>query len=100
MTTESDATVYRGANEVFRLRTSRKNRACDYSRDTSWARACTPIRPGQQYVHVTVYPGHDVVETNRPQTGACCLACARGYTGMDDLVSAIRPGIPDDGSRA
>jgi hypothetical protein len=89
--TKGGATVYRGAHEVFRLRTSRKYRRCDYSRDTSWFRACSDIKPGQQYVHVTVYPGHDFVQTDRPQVGACCIACASGYTGMDTLTYVTPP---------
>ncbi len=79
-------TVYRGAFEVFRLRTARKGHSCDYSRDSSWYRACKPIQAGEQYVHVTVFPGHDFVRTEHPITGACCLACAGGYTGMDQIV--------------
>lgn len=90
---EKDAKVYRGAHEVFRLRTARKGRRCDYSRDTSWFRFCKPIEPGQQYIHVTVYPGHDFVQTDRPATGACCLACAEGYTGMETIVRALSPGV-------
>lgn len=92
---EKEADVYRGVCEVFRLRTSRKHRRCDYSRDTSWYHVCTPISPGQQYIHVTAYPGHDVVETDRPQSGACCLNCASGYTGMDTLCP-LPPEVGDD----
>lgn len=87
-------TIYRGASQVFRLVTARKGYRCDYSRDDSWFRFCKSIAPGEQYVRVTVYPGHDFVETKVPATGACCLACASGYTGMEEVVPDAfeRPG--------
>ena len=85
------ARVYFGHCETFRLRKSRKDRTCDYSRDTSWFRLCRTIRPGDDYVHVTAYPGHDYVQTKVPTSGACCVVCAEGYAGMDDLVHQ-RPG--------
>ncbi len=83
-------TIYRGACEKFELVTARKSHRCDFSRDTSWFRGCAQtIQPGQKYVRVTTYPGHDVVEVSTPSTGACCLACADGYTHMDTLSRGV-----------
>jgi hypothetical protein len=81
-------TVFRGHCEVFRLRTSRWHRRCDYSRDTTWFHPCSGIAPGQRYIHVTIYPGHDYVSVEKPSTGSCCLGCASGYSGMGELVPA------------
>lgn len=81
-------TVYHGHCEVFRLRISRRHRRCEYSRDTTWFHPCSDIAPGQQYIHITVYPGHDFIDVKEPSASACCLGCASGYSGMEDLIPA------------
>lgn len=81
-----EATTYRSHAMTARLVTARKGHRCDYSRDVSWGRACRPIAPGDQYVRVTVFPGHDFIECKAPQSGACCLPCAEGYIGLDTLT--------------
>lgn len=83
-----EATVFRSHALTARLVTARKSHPCDYSRDVSWGRACRTVRPGEQYVRVTLFPGHDFVEVKQPTTGACCLACAEGYDGLDSLTRA------------
>lgn len=94
-----DATVYRSHAMTARLVTARKSHGCDYSRDSSWSRACHTIQPGEQYVRVTVFPGHDYMETPRPTSGACCLPCAEGYIGLDTLTRPTPPAQPQDGAR-
>lgn len=87
---DTPPTVYRGACEKFELVTARKSHQCRYSRDTSWFRVCSgTVAPGEQYVRVTTYPGHDVVEVSKPTTGACCVGCASGYNHMDTLVAGV-----------
>ena len=74
-----EAATYRDHALVAKLVTARKPHRCDYSRDSSWFRACRDIRPGDQYVRITTFPGHDFIEVTTPVTGACCLPCAEGY---------------------
>lgn len=82
-----DATLYRDHAMTARLVTARKSHHCDYSRDVSWGRACRVyVAPGEKYVRVTVFPGHDMYETDVPESGACCLPCAEGYIGLDRLA--------------
>lgn len=83
-----EAATYRSHAMTAKLVTARKSHQCEYSRDSSWARACRTVRPGDQYVRVTVFPGHDFIDTNAPSTGACCLVCAEGYIGLDDVARA------------
>jgi hypothetical protein len=82
--------IYRGHCETFQLVTARKTHRCDYSRDLSWFRACAMhIKPGNKYVRVTVFPGHDFIDVEVPTSGACCVVCAEGYNFMDDLVHGV-----------
>lgn len=81
-----EACIYRDHAMVAKLVTARKGHGCDFSRDTSWARPCRPIQPGDQYVRITIFPGHDFREVRVPETGACCLGCASGYSGLDTLT--------------
>lgn len=85
-----EITTFRAQGLAAKLVTARKGRPCDYSRDTSWYRACQYIRPGQQYVRVTVFPGHDFLEVKHPETGACCIACAEGYPEFEDIARTAR----------
>jgi hypothetical protein len=83
-----EAVHYRAHAYVARLVTARKYHRCAFSRDVSWGRACRDIRSGDQYIRITVFPGHDVIDTDRPVTDPCCLACAHGYDGISSLVPA------------
>jgi len=86
-----EATTYRDHAMTARLVTARKFHPCDYARDVSWGRACHTIRPGEQYVRVTVFPGHDFRDVPQPESGACCIPCAEGYSGLDELAALAAP---------
>ena len=78
--------VYRGVSEVYRVRTAHKTHRCSHRR---WDTVCVGIEAGDPYVQVTVYPGHDFVETTVPVTSSCCVSCATGWIHMDSLVAGL-----------
>lgn len=69
-----DAVAYNAYPNTAKVITARKSHLCSMAPDVSWGRACRTIRPGEQYVRVTVFwPAR-----RAPITAAVCAACVDG----------------------
>lgn len=68
-----DAVAYNAFPTAMKVVKARKAHHCVVSADVSWGRACHPVRPGEQYVRVTMFwPWR-----RAPLVGAVCSACAQ-----------------------
>lgn len=79
------ARVMLEGNVAGRRRVARKKHHCDERRD--WDGCVRTIQPGDVYLEVTLFPGHDTVPVARPTRYAQCAKCSLDRIDLLDPIS-------------